>query len=216
VAFSLVTGQSAQGQGSGVATLSAVLPNNPAAGNLVVAIFCCSTGITATVKDGNNNSYTATTKTPFTGNSNEVGMFYLLSAPANASKTITASFSPNVSADFFVAEFSPGGQSAAFENDATATSAGTANIALPTYTTLNNGDLMVAGCTVSGTLTGAGAPWTGWAGGVPTFGNYAEFFIQTTAGAQAVAYTNANTAFAGIVAAFKLVTTDVLSPQIWM
>lgn len=209
MAFALVTGQTAQNEVAAGATVTATLPNNPTTGNLVVALISCgAASTTMTVVDGaaTPNSYTATTKTPFSSTSSPpgtTGIFYFI-ATATANKAIKVTTNNTTQTDIFVAEFSGNASSSVLEADATnnTTTAGT-TINLPSITTVNNGDLLVSCQVTGGNTTGANSPWTGWAGGVPASGDYAEYFIQSTAGARAVNYTTTSGAWNCIEAAFK-------------
>src|SRR5580765_6505857 len=215
MAIALVAGQSASVDFSVAPSgQSVVLTNNPTTGNFVVvlvAIGNSSFPAGFAIKDANNNTYAATTKTPYNGgNSQSSGIYYLKNAPANALKTITATWSSgNASGNLFALEFSGVDTTSPFENDATANPAsGSTYTTTPTYTSLNDGDLYVSATGCNGTISGANGVWTA-AAGIPTAeGEGAEYFIQTTHGAQAVGYAlSANGTGAAIIAAFKAATS---------
>jgi hypothetical protein len=220
MAIALVTGQSAYGTAAAT-TVNAVLPNNPATGNFVVAcVLTSNNSATLAVHDSIPNTYTASSKTPFSSSTPvfRSGIFYLPNVPAGATKTITFTGSVSGTMEIWVAEFSGVTTTTPFENDATnnGTVAGTA-INLPTYTTLNAGDLLVAVAGVSGAISTANSPWTGWPGGVPASGDYAEYFIQSAAGAQAISFTASSSTWNAIEAAFKAsAVVDVLRAMQWM
>ena len=182
MAYTLVTGQIAQAEATAL-TVTAVLPNAPTTGNLVVALVVqgFSTQRTFSVADlaGTPNNYTATSKTTFLANSQNVGIFYFI-ATATANKSIKATSNGSALMDIFVAEFSGNASSSVFENDATGSQTSVTTVNLPSYTTLNNGDLLVGCVCTAAAVTTANSPWTGWTGGVPGSGNYAEYFIQST------------------------------------
>src|SRR5580698_9600791 len=107
MSFSVVTGQSATNSASSASSISVTLPNNPTLGNLVCVGFffydATTTPVTATVTDSNSNTYTIASASPSTFLSDTGGAFisYLLSAPSNASKNITVSFTRSGTAAVF-------------------------------------------------------------------------------------------------------------------
>lgn len=224
MAIALVSGQVAVAEVVGALALTVTLPNNPTVGNLVVVVFNFSsnTNTISSIKDsaGTPNNYTLTSKTPyqntatFGGAGNTTGIAYLQNVPAGATKSITITTTPsNTALDIWAAEFSGAATTSVFENDATNNSsvAGT-TINLPTYTTLNNGDLLIGGCFVSGAVSSAGAPWTEIST-LPASGNGAEFTIKAVAGAQAVNWAATSSTWAAIEAAFK--ASAVAVPTWW-
>lgn len=228
MAIALVSGQVAVAENTTTtATLTVTLPNNPTPGNLVVVLFNWSstTPTFSSIKDNaaTPNSYTLTSKSPyqntasFGGSTNTTGIAYLANVPSGATKSITLTISATVTSgamNVWAAEFS-GAATSPFENDATnhSSTAGT-TINLPTYTTLNAGDLLVGTCFVSGAVSSANSPWTEIST-LPASGNAAEYYIQTSAGAQAVGWTASSSTWAAIEAAFKAaVSADVLASQI--
>lgn len=206
-AVALVSGQVAGVTGS-FATNNTVLtlPNNPTTGNFVaVCIVSNGTG-TLTVTDSNSNSYTATTATPFTGSAGQYGIFYLANAPSNATKTLTITNTAIVSGlqIGLVAEFSGVATTTPFERDGTQTFGGSsATINTPSLTTTNNGDLLFGCAQGYSSISTANSPWTG----VSTVQNtvvYAEYFVQSTAGAQAINFTQSTSnRWDAMAAAFK-------------
>lgn len=219
MAIALVSGQVAVNSSSNLTTCTVTLPNNPTAGNFVVVLFSFdnNTSTITSIKDtaGTPNNYTLTTNTPyrntssFGGTTNTTGIAYLPNVPSGATKsiTITLNVAPS-NTNLWAAEFS-GVAISPFENDAInhSSTAGT-TINLPTYTTLNAGDLLVATCFVSGAVSSANSPWTEIST-LPASGNAAEYTIQTSAGAQAVGWAASSSTWAAIEAAFKAVSTNV-------
>lgn len=205
MAITLVLGQIVQAEGSGT-TVTATLPNNPAVGNLVIAVVSAGGNQTFSVKDGatSPNSYTPTTSTPFFAGgaiNATTGIFYFI-ATSTANKAVTLTYSVSTTADIFVAEFT-GNIAIPFEADATnSTTVASTAVNLPSITTANNGDLLIANASVTGVIASANSPWTGWAGGVAASGNYAAYYIQPTAGAQAVNFTTSSGEYNAMEAAF--------------
>ena len=217
MAIALVTGQVAVAEATSAA-VTVTLPNNPTPGNLVVVLFSFNNNTTtiSSIKDtaGTPNNYTQTTKSPyintstFGGNDNTIGIAYLANVPVGATKSITITLSVSQIIDLWAAEFS-GAAISPFENDATNhSSTASTTINLPTYTTLNNGDLLVAVNFVSGAVSSANSPWTEIST-LPASGSGAEYTIQTSAGAQAVGWTASSSTWAAIEAAFKAATTNI-------
>jgi len=170
--FAHVQGKSAFVAG-GVSTLSVVLTSAPTLGNLVcVAVGAYTTGNTGgvvlvSVKDSNGNIYTISPSSPSNGLENEAGscwLAYLLSAPSNATATITATFAATVQSDIVVwaDEFSHTGSGlVTFDKDASAQGyfqRDTLNgpVIVPTY----SNSLLYAVAIGSGSVSGVNAPWT--------------------------------------------------------
>jgi hypothetical protein len=216
MAITLVTGQVAVGEASGT-SVTATLPNNPTTGNLVVALWSdgSSSPGTVAVKDsaGTPNVYTATTLTPFvtTGSThggsatgNTLGINYLLSAPASATKTITLTKTGTQLCDLWAAEFTGGTFS--FDKDATGVDAGASTtINTPSLTPTHVAELLVAANFLSGAVTSANSPWTEIST-IPASGSGAEYTIKGAADstAQAVGWTVSSSTWAAISAAFSI------------
>jgi hypothetical protein len=202
--IALVAGQTASTLGGTATTITVTLTNNPTLGNFVVICGTNSTaGSTMTAKDSNNVTYTATSKTRFTGTVGAVGIFYLPSAPSNATKTITITYGSSGDVNAWAAEFTRVATSSPFENDASANSAANNTaITTPSYTSVADGNLYIAACIAGQSITSANSPWTGI--GVVRNGNFAEYLIQATHAARAVDYTQSPSgSWSGLVAAFK-------------
>jgi hypothetical protein len=206
--IALVAGQVVEGNaGFGTATLTLTLPNNPTTNDLVVVsiAFPASPG-TISVKDSNNNVYTAATSTPFTASSGVYGTYYLV-APANATKSITLA-GTTATGGFIVgwiAEFSGTATTTPLETVGTANFAGPGTaVNLPSVTTTNSGDLLIAFAQTFGAISTINSPWT-VISSISAGGNSAaSYFIQTTAGAQAINYTQTpSNSWDGFMTVFK-------------
>lgn len=216
MAIALVTGQVAVAEANAAAA-TAVLPNNPTAGNFVGILFgsAAASATITSIKDSAStpNNYTATSKSPSggtVGGNHTIGIAYLKNVPSGATKSITVTLSGVASLmDVWAAEFSGVDPTSPFENDATGSSstAGT-NINLPSYTTLNAGDLLLGTCFLSGSASAANSPWTEIST-IPASGNGAEYTIKATAGAQAVGWTASSSTWSAIIAAFKAAPTII-------
>lgn len=193
MAFTHVQGNSVN-QTSAVLTFNLVLANNPAQGNLVcVALMISNAGITSlTCVDGNGNAYTQSPNSPsfLLGGAAEVYLFYLLKAPANASKTITFTWATTTTApQAWADEFSINtAGSIVFDKDIVSPSAQGPNgtINTPTITPTNANSLLYAAAATTGTITAptAGAmlgSWTG-SGGAIQNGNMAEYDLSASSG----------------------------------
>jgi hypothetical protein len=127
----------------------------------------------------------------------------LLSAPANATKSITLTLTGTLSTlDLWLAEFTGGVFS--FDKDATGVDAGASTTCnIPTLTPTNANELLVATNFLSGGTTSANSPWTEIST-VPASGAGAEYVIKTDSAAQAVGWTVTSSTWAAISAAFFL------------
>lgn len=182
MAWTHVSGQSAQGASGGTSPFSIVLPNNPTQGNLVCALFWTGvSGVTLTsIVDSNGNAYQVTPNSPSpyeaAGACGQVWLAYLLSAPANASKTITITASPSTNYEAWADEFNPPG-AIAFDNDAAAQAIGS-TINTPTVPVSGSNDLLYGGSGVETNFSGAGGGWVA----APTVGGaFVEWFLGASA-----------------------------------
>ena len=183
-----------------------VLSAAPTTGNTVTVEACPSVAVTSlTVKDSNNNSYTVTTNSPSTVQSGagQCWSAYLLSAPANASATITASWTTTATTPMFADEFSCSGCTIAFDKDAKANSsvAGT-TINTPSITPTNSSELLYAGAAAGGTISAVGSPWTQNADIVRN-GDWAEYDLSAT-GATSVNFTQSSGTWSAMAMAFTV------------
>ena|SRR5208282_1808395 len=204
-------------QGSGATTAAAVttfsitLGAAPTVGNLVCfgIIITCSTGVSSNllVRDGNGNTYTITPNSPSsqvtqTGGAGGGGMTgstyaaYLV-APANASATITATWTngTTLGVQIFVDEFHSSLSGIVFDTDTAGSDAtGAINQTSPSITpNYGAGELFwsISGSTNTYTAPTAGATigvWTGNAGGIQN-GDAAEYVLSGANAATAVNYT---------------------------
>jgi parallel beta-helix repeat protein len=196
---------------------SVTLTNNPTTGNLVVVAIKFYDSISGlSVKDSNNNVYTLVPDNSPSSYVGPVWMAYLLSAPANASKIINATWTNSVYSVVWGDEFHPAtGTSITYDRDAQAQSGGPSTTPnTPTITPSTAGSLLYSG--LSNSVSGTNAPaangtlgvWTGSGGGPNTShpGN-AEYVLAAT-GATAVNYTTGSGVWSALVAAFTLANSD--------
>lgn len=191
--FSHVTGQSADATTTSGTTVTAVFANNPTQGNTVcVGIMWYGGGATGTsivsVKDGNNNDYTVTPSSPslYVATAGQIFLAYLLSAPANADKTVTVTFNDTIAAAIcWIDEFSSTGGTPTFDSDDKGTGIGTA-INTPTVPVNGSNELLYGAAAYSSAIDTADSPWTGAAS--IEFGCYAEYDADASAN-QAIAFT---------------------------
>jgi len=168
--FAHVAGQSASGGVSGSYAATVVLPNNPTPGNTVCVAAMTfnndvSTAPTVTIRDSNSNAYTVSPSSPVSGV--PVGyigflfLAYLLVAPANASKTITATFSMATGgyAGIFADEFAPTGGTPVFDSDAAATGTGSSAHS-PSVPVAGSTELLYSGVMIGNYSPTANSPWT--------------------------------------------------------
>lgn len=212
MAIALVPGQVATHEVTAT-SCTVTLPNNPTAGNLVAVAFSfdSNTATISSLRDsaGTPNNYTLTPSTPyrntptFGGGNNTTGIAYLPNVPAGATKTITLTLNTSVQIDLWAIEVSGAATVSPLEADATnhSSTAGT-TINLPSYTTVNAGDLLVAVCFLSGGVTAANSPWTEIST-IPASGSGAEYMVKAATGAQAVGWTATSSTWGAIMAAFK-------------
>lgn len=163
-----------------------------------------------TLKDSNNNSYTITPHSPSaiqTG-AGQTWLAYLLSAPANATSALTASWTTTATTALFADEFSVSGGTATFDTDIAASSgvAGTA-INTPTITPAGAGELLFAGSAAGGTISTANSPWTQTAGVVRN-GDWAEYDLSAGS-ATAVNFTQTSGKWSAMAMAFLISSSFV-------
>lgn len=219
-AWSLVSGQFAKGSGASSTTVQVVLPNNPTAGNVVcLGIGFVGAGGTTTIssaKDTNNNNYQVTPHSPssFQSGCGQSFCAYLLSAPANADKTITVTFAASASfSTCYAAEYTQSLGTAVFDNDAANNGTGTA-VNTPVVPVAGSDDLLFAHTNVFNLVTSANSPWTQHPSGIDgTTGWDAEYLLGGTAN-QAVAYTQSPSGtWSGVGMSFKITTSSVVGAR---
>jgi hypothetical protein len=196
MAWTHIQGKQANvGVTSTIATV--VLDANPTPGNLVCVVLGFeANGVTpvqvslTSIKDSNNNSYTPSTSSPKNGDTNAAAgsciAAYLLKAPANATKTITATYTVANGTLYFydgaiwADEFSYTG-TASFDKDATGTANSGAGINTPAITPTNSGELVYVGCSAPAGITAVGVGWTESAGGhSPGAPGGAEYLLSSS------------------------------------
>jgi hypothetical protein len=192
MAFAHVQGNAANSTAN-VTTQSVVLGAAPGLGHLVCVGLVLAGAVTAlTIHDSNANVYTITPNSPeIFGAGGDTYLAYLLNAPANASATITATWTTGVPAAIWADEFSVTGAPAFFDIDIGGSGTGTA-VNAPSITPGNPNSLIYATCGSGGTISAPAAggtlgAWTGAAGGVQD-GDMSEYALSIT-GAQAVEFT---------------------------
>lgn len=206
MAFTHIQGTGATTAAS-VLTLGVTLGAAPTAGNLVCfGIIITYTGgsITSlTVKDGNGNPYTVTPQSPAplvndgTGNTGATYLAYMGEAPANASATITATWTGTTGTSgvqIFADEFHST-TGCGFDTSAEASNAtpGT-TINTPSVTPTYANSLLYAVAGSCGTVSGVGGAWVAGGGGVQD-GDEAEYILSASA-ATAVNFGNSSSGWA--------------------
>jgi hypothetical protein len=205
---------------SSVTTLSLVLSSAPTTGNLVcVGFLAQAQNVSAlTVKDSNNNSYTVTPNSPATQSSCGAAFTaYLLSAPSNASATITATWTTASNAAIWADEFSYTGGSAVFDKDLAGTGTTGTTINTPVLVPAGAGELGYVQGLAQGSISApaAGATlgsWTGSAGAI-TNGNMAEYALNLSA-STAADFTQSSGAWAAMGMLIKIVAGGTPTPGI--
>lgn len=202
--------QGISNNGIGVTTLALTLGSNPTAGNIVCVGFCPGAAVTAfTCKDSNNNSYTVTPNSPSTNISGagQVWLAYLLSAPANATKSLTLAWTTTAGVAAWADEFHVSGGTAAFDKDiAAGTSTAGTTINTPSISPTGAGELLFAAASAGGSISApaSGATlgvWTG-SGGAITTGDMAEYDLSAGS-ATAVQFTQSSGGWSAMAMAFS-------------
>ena len=173
------------------------LTNNPLLGSLVIVTLWMTTNSSAmAVKDSANNSYTLTPSSPFTDFNNQTQWTaYLLSAPANATKTINFNWTGSDSVTAYVEEFTVSGGKVTWDKEATGNGA-TDPAVLPSITpTVSGSNIIYASSNTAGGFSHptAGQVLSGWTGagaGITALGSGAEYRFNAS-GATPVDYTGA-------------------------
>jgi hypothetical protein len=187
--FSFVQGR--VNQGSGTTQVFDVLTSTPAAGNVVcvaLLFFGGTGGGTTTVVDGDANSYTMTPMSPSTyaaGGQMYLAYRVITGTPTVNARTITATFTNTYTVcAMWLEEFSCTSGTPTFDTEAKATGTG-ATVNTPSVTPAAAGSLLFGAAAFAGTITGAGAPFTGATGGT-SFGCEEEYYLDAPASAQAM------------------------------
>ena len=190
-------------------TVSCVFATNPTAGDLVTVGVLFYDGSTVpasmTVADSNGNNYSVDShigavNMDLTGEGLQA---YLLSAPANADKTITATFNKSISgaAAIWCDDFHVSGGMAVLDNSAGGASDNSTNVNAPTIPVSGSNDLLYSVVTTENTVLSANAPWVGTDGG-NQFGNYAAYDLSATS-STALDYTVVHANWNSIGMSFK-------------
>lgn len=205
-------------------TLTTTLTNNPALGDVVCVgiVWFNATGTppaSLTVADGNSNAYTKSTHSPSSVNAANVGhayIFYLNNAPANASKSIVATYTdPGASGavELLADDFTVSGGTSAFDLDVAGNStiAGT-TINTPTVTRTGTGELLYCYAAPQSSITSVNTPWT--QGDIGTDGTASGYILSASADT-AVAMTCVSGEWDSIGASFSFTASsgDTLSAQ---
>jgi hypothetical protein len=169
------------------------LPAAPNTGDTVLVGTMWYTGsaetTTESIEDGNSNVYTIATTTPDADESaGTPSVAYLLSAPANASAAITASFGVNGDVAIWCDDFTVSGGTASFDD--AGNGSGTGNPNAPTLSATGPVDLFYALATTQGSMTAISTPWQ-YGGGLTQDGSWGEQgAYATSTSATTVNFTN--------------------------
>lgn len=186
VATNVSTGQTA---------ITCTFASNPAQGDLVtLGVLFSDTGTVAptfTVADGNGNSYTIESHNSGSTNMDTagyVGQAYLLYAPANANKAITATFNksdgPSGAISMWCDDWTPSGGASAYDSGNVGNGTGTINT--PTITVSGTNELVYCTASDAASVGVANSPFTLNEGGNQG-GNQSEWAKDLSAD-QACAY----------------------------
>jgi hypothetical protein len=200
-------------------TCSVTLSAAPTLGNLVlvtVYFYSGSTSPTCTIQDSNGNNYTLSPTSPYQppGAGGAYGLIwfgYILSAPSNASATITATFSLTVPgtgiALMRAEEFFFGNCTALFDTDIGGTGSGSTTINSPSITPSHSGELLYAFGVPASQIVTANSPWTQDSAGIDGNDCDAEYILSSASGATAINFTaNTTGVWSAMAIAFKLVS----------
>ncbi len=205
--------QGANATYSGVTSFTFALTSNPTAGNLVCIAMAYSNAPSrlTSVVDANGNQYTLVNSTEGLNGGFGVRLAYLVKAPANASKTITVSFSQSETGDCFCDEFHVAAGSIVLSVVSASGSGSATAINLPSITPGSTGELLYAAVSVNGTITapaagGTAGVWTGCTGNGLGQGMGGEYDLSAST-ATPVNFTQTPSAvWAGLAMSFKNVT----------
>jgi hypothetical protein len=195
-------------------SLTINLPNNPTLGDLVVAGFTWANGAgtapsTPTVVDSNSNAYTLSTKSPSSTQAAAAGfdyVFYLLSAPANASKTLKATYQDTGGGAVHAAilqadDFNVTG-SISFFADAVGSGTTGGTINTPTISSNSAGDLLYCHATPANSISSVNSPWT--QGVIDGDGQASGYILSASTGGTALNMTQVSGAWDSIALAFTI------------
>ncbi len=207
-------------------TQNVVLTNNPSLGDLVIVGFTWANGAgstptTPTLVDANSNSYTLTTNSPSTAQGATAGfdyIFYLLSAPSNASKTLTATYqntgAGTVHAAILTADdFTVTGGTVTFNGDAAGSGTTGVTINTPSITPAAAGDLLYAHGSSANAISSVDSPWT--QGAIDSDGQASGYILSASAGSTSLAMTQTSGQWSSMAASFKF-TASGANNAIWL
>jgi len=191
-------------------SMTSTFASAPATGDLVIVGInfynASNCGTLSSVTDGNGNAFTVTTATTTNAsNSGCARVAYELSAPSNATKTITATFTtnPQSGSDIWADDFTVSGGTVSLDSSSTGSGSG-ATITTPTTTVSGSGDLLYGvGSTAGSGITAASSPWTGNDAGVASDGNYTEYDLSASVNT-AVKFTQHSAKWNSVGISFKL------------
>jgi hypothetical protein len=190
----------------GGTTQTMAFASNPTTGHLVVVLVTLETGgggggiALNSVVDGNSNSYTVTSA--FIGTFGKCYGAYLVSAPANANKTLTLTFSGSVTinlVDMFAVDVAyTGAGNAVFDQFQGASPTGSA-VTSPTLTSTVVNEFLYSAIDASTSLSATSTPWT--SGGANNANNNGDAYVNNSAGGNvAVNYTVTGTGTSDVIA----------------
>lgn len=180
----------------GQTTEAVTLASNPTTGNSVMCSAASynngsMTVPTVTFVDGNSNSYTVTSQTLIVKANGVVAIAWLLNAPSNAHKTITATWSIQMGGYGGIAcdEFTETSCTAAL--DTAIGGSGTAqNITSPTITVGGSSEIVYSGVQTNNSVSGVSGAWTkGGDGTTISASSFLSEWINTVSTNTAVGYT---------------------------
>lgn len=186
-------------------TVAVTLTSNPATGDAVAcAVIGFPTSLTiSSITDGNSNAYTVTPNSPSTaqgGSARIIWLAYLLNAPSNANKTITATFSGSITFASVIRcdQFHRSSGTWTFDTDVVGSGTSAPPVNTPSITPSVSGELLYAGLTIANAadVTGVGGSWTQSAGGIDSSNKFhlTEYILSAASGATAANFTLSGTA----------------------
>jgi len=195
------------------------LSANPTTGDTVcVGVVFETTVSGVSVEDGNFNAYTVTPSSPSPFEDGYVYLFYLLSAPSNASRAISISWTGAANSTGWADEFRTSGGKISFDTDAAAASAtGGTTVNTPSITPATTGGLLYA--TASSAMSVITAPasgatlggWTGAAGAISN-GFMSEYILAAAGTSQAVDFTQSvSSAWSAMAMSFTFTPRELSS-----
>lgn len=180
-------------------TLSVVLANNPALGDLVLVSVLWFSGAGTppailTVTDGNANVYTKTPNSPSSGQAAASGFTYIfyLVAPSNASKTITIAYTLPTPSNFVAAlvdDFTVSGATPTLDGDVTGSGTTGTTVNTPTVPVSGTNELAYCCASPENSISLVNSPWTL---GVIGAGDFTSAYILSRSSSVALNMTQAS------------------------